>query len=93
MLFKVFPRIRRRTAEFFKVAVPGLLELGRLTGPSEVDTIIGSVDDITIEDLKLDGHLLMDDHLVDNIQNKLIIELILLAKVIKGICASGPVSI
>ncbi|CAM6088422.1 unnamed protein product [Calypogeia fissa] len=80
----VFPRIKRRTTEFFKEAVPGLLELSKFPGQSEVDSC--SPEDVRNDSLNPERHLFLRDHPVDDIQNSVMSEMIHLAKVMKGIC-------
>jgi hypothetical protein len=85
----VFPRIRRRTAEFLKEAVPGLLDLGRFSRQGELDSCSEEIGNDTSTS---DGHLLSTNGPLESMQKKVLDELLQLAKMIKSICDSVQVS-
>jgi len=86
----VFPRLKRRQADFFKSGNPGLLAVARLTMREEEDGVENGNGDGSLSDRILTNRIIP----IEDLRTEIIHELILVANAVRYTCdlveVSGP---
>jgi hypothetical protein len=94
----VFPRLKRRQADFFKSGNPGLLAVARLTMREEEDGVENGNGDGSLSDSILTNRIMpiedLRTEIIEDLRTEIIHELILVANAVRYTCdlveVSGP---